>query len=136
MVLAFVFSFSACGSSVSETQTTTTISITRPEVQSLRLSTLTSMIDDNIVAAQEEFEGNLYTFTIKVTDIFSAYIHANVYDSTTTSDYSCGWVQVILDKSDISSLRKGDVITIEGYVEISELYGKEQFHIVDAVVVE
>ncbi len=138
IIMGFVlaFSFSACSSNVSETQTTTTISTTRPEAQNISLSILNSMINSNIVAAKEEYEGNLYTFSVKVSDIHSSYIEAVVYESTSISYNSFGGVQVRLSNSDISSLRKGDEITVEGYVEIFESYSGNGFRIIDAVVVE
>lgn len=136
MGFVLVFSFSACSSDVTETQETTTVSTTRPEAQSISLSLLNSMINSNIVAAKEEYEGNLYTFLVEVSDIHSSYIEAIVYESTSISYNSFGGVQVLLSNSDISSLRKGDEITVEGYVEIFETYGGNGFKIVDAVVVE
>ncbi len=138
VIMAFVFaiSFSACGSSTVEIPTIATVPTTKPEAQSISLSILNSMINSNIVAAREEYEGNLYTFSVKVSDIHSSYIEAVVYESTSISYNSFGGVQVRLSNSDISSLRKGDEITVEGYVEIFESYSGNGFRIIDAVVVE
>lgn len=138
MGFTLVFSFSACGSSTYETPTTTTIPTTqKPVAQDLDLNEFVVSLEKNIVAAKDEYEGKLYSFSIEVSEIHASYITAVVYGyrNGIKSYYYNDYVTVELSESDIKDLSLKDMIYVEGYIEVYEKTdGESTFRIVDAVV--
>lgn len=110
---------------------------TKQKAPQINLQLLKTLLDSNIVAAEDEFEGNLYTFKIRVSEIHSNSVTATVYETNESGYLACKNISVSLDRSDIKPLMKGDELTIEGYVSISQSwYSENVFEITRAYVVK
>ncbi len=140
LVFVFALSFTSCAGSNTQTTNTEAIETTtqKPAAKELDLNEFLLSLEENIVAAKYEYEGNLYSFTVGVSEIHTSYITAVVYGykNGIKSYYYNNYVTVELSELDIKNLSLNDMIYVEGYIEVVEnANGENTFKIIDAVVV-
>ena len=138
-VLVIALNFASCGQSNTSTAYTESTEATtqKPVAQELDLNALAVSLEENIVAAKYEYEGNLYSCTVGVSEIHTSYITAIVYGyrNGIKSFYYNDYVTVELSSLDIKNLSVNDMIRIEGYIEVFEKSdGESTFRIIDAIV--
>lgn len=132
MALVFGLVFSSCDANNATSPTDVQTTAKEPASE-LSFSYFNTLLQSNIVAAREEFENNLYSFTVEVSEIHSSYITGYVIQDM--GGYFSG-VSIYLSSDDIKDLSIGDEIMVEGYIEIFEaIGGGNGFSIKDAVVV-
>lgn len=76
----------------------------------IELQEILSLGNSSPAAAEEKFNGNCYIITGYVVDMGNSYISLNV----TPDDYD--WITVYLDKEELATIKKGDIITVVGRI--------------------
>lgn len=104
LAAALSLSLAACGSS------TPTKDEMLEEATTIELQEILSLGNSNPAAADEEFIGNCYIITGYVVDIGNSNISLNV-----TLDNN-DWITVYLDKEELATIKKGDLITVVGRI--------------------
>lgn len=104
LAAALSVSLVACGSS------TPTKDEMLEEATAIELQEILSLGNSSPAAAEEEFIGNCYIITGHVVDMGNSNISLNV----TLDDND--WITVYLDKEELATIKKGDLITVVGKI--------------------